>query len=617
MNNITIDKLFKTELANTDMTLTNKDKSKKNSKNIGDIWDLEELLAGKTFDEWIKVINLKVEKFKQYRSILTDNITPQKILEIIQLEEEITQDASRINSYYSLKATENTQDSEALTKVNQLTNTNAEINNDTMFFGLWFIQLNDTIANPLIASKELKSYKYYLESMRRLKPYTKTEEIEQIMELKDVTGEDAHSGIYDIITGKYTFKWDKKTITKEEVMKFVREENTKNRAKAYKLVLTKYKDDSIILSELYKNIVNGWYNDGVKIRKYPNSIAIRNKRYDVSDKAVEALLDTIKKNNEIFQEYFKIKYELNKKAGQKYPFSRYHLYAPVIIQNKKKYDYDSSKSYVLDMFKQFDVRFYDRAMRIFNAKHVHSHPKQNKRGGAFCSDVMKGIEPYILLNHTDGLRDMFVLAHEFGHGIHDSFATEKQSNAERHASLTICETASVFSEMMLANKLLTDSKNNEEKKQVLVELLDNQYGTITRQAYFVIFEKYAHEQIPKGITKEKLDEYYLGLLKEQFGKMKVPEVFKHEWNYIPHIHNSPFYCYSYAWGNLFVLALYDMYKKEGNTFKEKYINLLSAGGSDSPANLMKKLGIDPEDKTFWQRGFNIIKEEIEELKKLS
>ncbi len=588
-----------------------------NSKTQGEVWELESLLANKSSDEWIQAILPKVEKFKQYRSILTDKITPQKILEIIKLEEEISIDSSRVGAYYSLKTQENTQDQNALAKLTQLSNIGTEIGNDMMFFGLWFMHLNDKVAGNLLKSKELQPYKYHLESLRKEKPYTKSEEIEQIMELKDVAGGDAHAGIYGIITDKYSFKWNNKMLTREEVIKFVREENPKNREKAYELVLSKYKEDSLVLSELYKNIVMDWYNEGVKIRKYPTSISVRNNDYDVTDKSVEVLLNTIQKNAKVFQDYFKIKYELNKKAGQKYPFSRYHLYAPFITKNKKKYDYNYSKEYVLNMFKEFDVRFYDNAQKIFDAKHVHSHPKPNKHGGAFCYDVMKGLEPYILLNHTDGLRDAFVIAHEFGHGIHDMFATEKQSHLERHASLTICETASVFSEMLLANKLKTETKNIEEKKQIIVELLDNQYATIARQAYFVLFEKYAHEQIPKGITKEALDDYYMGLLKEQFGTMQVPDVFKHEWNYIPHIHNSPFYCYSYAWGNLFVLSLYDMYTKDQNGFKEKYIELLSAGGSDSPNNLMKKLGIDPESEEFWQKGFNIIKTEVAELEKLA
>jgi len=308
---------------------------------------------------------------------------------------------------------------------------------------------------------------------------------------------------------------------------------------------------------------------------------------------------------------------LNRKTGQKYPYSRYHLYAPFITKTEKKYSYDDSKVLVLDTFRKFDPRFSDRAAKIFNENHVHSHPAASKRGGAFCHSVTRDITPYILLNHTDRVRDAFTMIHELGHGVHDLFAAENQVDLERHASLTVCETASVFAEMLLAERMLKESKDVEEKKYVLTQQLDNQWATIIRQAYFVIFEQYAHEQIIKGVSKDVLDEQYYVFLKEQFGDMQIPESFKHEWNYIPHIHETPFYCYSYAWGNLFVLALYDMYRKEGQGFIEKYVALLSAGGSDSPINLMKRLGIDAESEEFWQRGFDIIKTEIEELKRIA
>jgi len=152
---------------------------------------------------------------------------------------------------------------------------------------------------------------------------------------------------------------------------------------------------------------------------------------------------------------------------------------------------------------------------------------------------------------------------------------------------------------------------------VLIQSLDNQFATIIRQAYFTVFEKFAHEKVIEGINTGVLNQKWYETLKEQFGDMDIPENFKYEWLYVSHMYNSPFYCYGYVWGNLFVLSLYDMYKKDGKQFIDKYIDLLSAGGSDSPSNLMKKLGVDPENEEFWQRGFNIIKEEIEELKKLA
>ena len=576
------------------------------SKIIGEVWNLEPILAGKSLDEWLKLISIQVDMFKEYRETLNNNINSQKVLEIVKLEETIAISLGRLEAYYTLKFSADTKNSESLAKMGQLKQIGAKISNELIFFNLWLIQLDDKIAKKIIESKELQRYKYHLESMRKEKPYTKSEEIEKIINIKDITGGDGYAELYNIITNNYMFEWFGKKISKEEITNFYRDKNPKFREKSYELILKKYMDESTVLAEIYKNVVMDWCNEGITIRGHVNSVNIRNTSYDVSDKSVEALLNVIRKNASIFSEYFKLKYAMNKSMGHKYPYSRYHLYAPFNVKTDKKYTYKESKKYVLDTYKKFDSRFFDRAKKIFDDKHVHSHPGDTKRGGAFCYSVTKDVAPYLLLNHTDSLRDVSTMIHELGHGIHDIFAGEKQTDLERHASLTICETASVFSEMMLAERLLKECSNNNEKKYVLTQSLDNQYATIVRQAY-------TEEHI---FTKEELDEQYYVLLKEQFGDMPIPEIFKHEWNYIPHIHESPFYCYAYAWGNLFVLALYDMYKKEGKPFIDKYVELLSAGGSDSPANLMKKLGIDAESEEFWQRGFNIIKEEVQELKKL-
>lgn len=583
----------------------------------GVVWDLEPILAGKNFDEWMKKIDSKIEAFKRYRGILSENLPVSKLLEMIRLEEDIAMSAGRIEIYYSLKFYADTKNQEALSKMGTLKQVSAKIGNDIMFFSLWFMKIDEKAARRFMESKELRPYRYNLELIRKDRPYTKTEDVEKMLNIKDITGGSAFAEIYDIITNNYMFEWSGKKVSKEEVINYYRSENPKLREKSYDLMLFRYKDDSTALSEIYKNVVTDWYNDGVTIRGHISSINIRNMSQDISDKSVDALLKAVRKNAGIFTEYFRIKYDLNRKLGQRYPYSRYHLYAPFITKSEKKYGYEESKVLVLDTFKRFDPRFSDRALKIFNENHVHSHPMPSKRGGAFCHSVTCDITPYILLNHTDSIKDVFTMIHELGHGVHDLFSGENQADLEKHAALTICETASIFSEMLLADRMLRESKDAEEKKYVLTQLLDNQWATIIRQAYFVIFELYAHEQIIKGVSKDVLDEEYFRLLKEQFGDMHVPEIFRHEWNYIPHIHETPFYCYSYAWGNLFVLALFDMYKKDGKKFIDKYVELLSAGGSDSPTSLMKKLGVNPESEEFWQRGFDIVKQEIEELKRIA
>lgn len=585
-----------------------------------EIWNLKEIIGKDDTDKIISIVKSDVEALKKYKANL-NKIDDKKLLEILMLKEKITENMMRLESYYSLRFYENTKDNEATAKLSMIKQLGTELSNETMFFTLWFMKLDDRKAKVLINSKKVDKFKHYLERIRALKDYTLSEDIERIINFKNI----ASSGffnIYEHITNGFDYDFEGKKIGEEELRAKCRDPDAKVREKAYKMLLEKYARHKSELSEVYRNIVLDWYNEYVNIRKYPTSMSSRNLRNDLDDDTIESLLKVIRRNNKVFQEYFKLKhFMINKKLPKKdqFKFSRFHLYAPYNIR-LKKYDYDYSKKYVLETFKQFDKRFYDAAKSIFDAKHVHSHPQKNKRGGAFCSMITNKHLPYILLNHTDDMRDMFTLAHELGHGIHDVLSMN-QPNLIQHAPLPLCETASIFSEMVLADRILNESKNDEEKKYILMNLLDNQYASINRQAYFVIFEKFAHENIVKGIDIENLDSEYMKLLKEQFGSMKVPDLFKNEWNYIPHIHEYPFYCYAYAFGNLLVLALYDMYRKEfkagkGKDFIDKYVKILSAGGSRSPKEMLKEIGIDISSEQFWQRGFNIIEEEVNELKKL-
>jgi len=228
------------------------------------------------------------------------------------------------------------------------------------------------------------------------------------------------------------------------------------------------------------------------------------------------------------------------------------------------------------------------------------------------------ITPYVLLNHKGNIRDVFTMAHELGHAVHDQL-TNKHSILTAHPPLTLAETASVFGEMLLFDNLMKNTKDKKVKKTLLMQKLDDTYATIIRQAYFVLFETQAHNMVAEGKADlNTLNAAYLDNLKEQFGNsLTIADEFKYEWTSIPHIYHTPFYCYSYAFGNLLVLALYERYKKEGKTFVPKYLKILSYGGSENTARILKEIGIDIESEKFWQSGFDLVKEMVEELKELT
>ncbi len=575
------------------------------------VWDAKAILGGETTEAIVDRVKKDVASFKSSWQQMKDP-SPAELFEFIKQYEDIGVQLGNVGIYLELKFTEDSTDQHILAEISKLKQLDAELDEDLLPFSLWFKELPEDKAQTYITAQELGRYKHYLETVREFAPHTRSEEVEKILSLHSITGRGAFSSLYTIITSGYMYDFQGKSITEEELRSFVKDKDPNTREEAYKLLLGKYVDESTVLFELYKNIVLEWKNS-CKIRNYKNPIAIRNLGNEVTEEAVNALLNVVQKNRTVFQEYFKLKHDMNENA---YPFTRFHLYAPYKNDVHKEYSYEESKELVLDTYKKFSEEFYTAAKEIFDKNMVHAFPKKNKRGGAYCMCTNPGMPPYVMLNHTNKLKDLFTMMHEFGHGIHDQLA-RVQTPMYYHATLPMAETASIFGEMLLSSRLLSESEDDNVKKAILMDLLDGEYASIGRQSYFVIFEKEAHEMIANGATKGDLEKRWMELLREQFGDMEVPEEFKNEWNYIPHIHHTPFYCYAYAWGNLLVLALFAMYKEEGDAFVPKMKALLAAGSSDYPLALLTNIGIDATSEDFWQKGFDIIKEQVEELKKLA
>src|ERR1700745_2663751 len=169
--------------------------------------------------------------------------------------------------------------------------------------------------------------------------------------------------------------------------------------------------------------------------------------------------------------------------------------------------------------------------------------------------------------------------------------------------------------MLLFDEIL-NKVSNEEKKSILTEHIDDLYSTISRQAFFTLFEIAVHKKIGEGATVEDISNEVMKTLKEQFSNsIDLTDDFGVEWSCIPHFYHSPFYCYAYSFGNLLALSLYHQFKSEQKeSFIPKYLSILSAGGSRKSESLLKEAGIDVTDDEFWQQGFDLVSEKVEELK---
>jgi oligoendopeptidase F len=272
---------------------------------------------------------------------------------------------------------------------------------------------------------------------------------------------------------------------------------------------------------------------------------------------------------------------------------------------------------VLETFNSFDQKFASMASNLIYQSHVDAEPREGKLGGAYCMSITPGITPYVLLSYTGTPRSVATLAHELGHAIHDQLSAKRNNHLTFEAPLPLAETASVFGEQLLTDRMLLEA-DETTRKSLLVDMMNDSYATIIRQAFFVMFELEAHESIANGANTDGLENKYLENLRSQFGdSMEIPGEFGYEWLSIPHIYQTPFYCYAYAWGNLLVLSLYRQFKKEGaKSFVPRYMNLLAYGGSESPERILSESGFDIRSEKFWQSGFDELSSTVSELERL-
>jgi oligoendopeptidase F len=579
-------------------------------------WSLDELYSdgkSKKFMSDLKKLESLKDEFVSSRSKLSPKMKMADFHQLISMLQEMTEIGTRLSGFSFLRFAENTMNADAMALVGQIQAKLALITNETLFFSLWWKSLSDIEAAPFF--KATPDYQYFLQEIRNTKPFTLTEDAEQIINLKNISGSEALTTLYDAITNRYQFfltvDGKKQTLTRGELMKHVKSEKPAMRKKAYQELYRVYGNDSAILGQIYQTIARDWHLENINLRKYPTPISVRNRINDIPDEVVDLLLDTSVKNREVFQRYFKVKKDL---LGLK-TFNRYDIYAP-LKESEKKYSFSQAYEMVYNAFNEFDPEFAKMARQVFAENHVDSEIRPGKQGGAFCSTLGPKHTPWVLLNYNGNIGDVSTMAHELGHAIH-SLSANQHHIFHQGSCLPLAETASTFGEMLLTDSILKENPGEDLKLQILMEQMDDNYATIQRQAYFALFEKQAHEMIPQGVGMDDLNQAYLENLQDQFGDaVHVNEEFRLEWICIPHIFHTPFYVYAYAFGQLLVLSLYKRYKNEGKSFIPQYKKILAAGGAKAPETVLSDAGINFRDAAFWQGGFDILNENLSEIERI-
>lgn len=562
--------------------------------------------AFQTLDQW-------VAEFETFRDRLREDIPVEEFLKILHQLEKIQNLGARLYAYAGLLFSEDTQNQTAQTLTARVEQFVADLTNRTLFFNLWWKDLSDEAAARLMAAAG--DLEYWLEALRHFKPHTLSEAEEKVINIKNVTGVNALQMLYSSITNRYTFKiavnGEEKELTRGELMVYVRGADPDLRAAAYRELYRVYGNDGTILGQIYQALVRDWRNEQINLRKHRTPMSARNLVNDLPDAVVDTLLDVCAGNVDVFQRYFRLK----ARWLQMERLRRYDIYAPV-AKAEKQYPFDQAALTVFDAFREFDPQIAELARRVFEEKHLDSEVRKGKRSGAFCWGAVPELTPWVLLNYQGRADDMATMAHELGHAIHSMLAAH-HSVLTWHSNLPLAETASTFGEMLLIDRLLKTESDPAVQRDLLFRQIDDAYATIQRQVFFALFEREAHEMVHQGASVDELANAYLENLHRQFGDaVDVSDEFRWEWVSIPHIFDVPFYVYAYAFGQLLVFSLYQQYKAEGDSFKPRYLKILSTGGSKAPIKVLSEAGVDVSQPSFWQGGYDFIRQQIEVLERI-
>lgn len=530
--------------------------------------------------------------------------------------EEIYEIYSKLRTFASLSFSTDSKSQEANELYQRVTELNSTISSKIVFLSLELAELSDEAYEKIMNDPVISNYKHFTDSKRLLRTHLLSEVEEQIINLKKASGSDAMKKLYDELTSSFvysvTLKGKEKELNGSEVASMITSADTEEREVAFNALFTKYFENQIACANIYNALAKDWDMDAKK-RTYKKPISVRNQLNEVGDATVDTLVEVTTKNADLVERYYKLKAKLMGKEK----IEHHDIYAP-LSKVEKKYTWEEAKKTILKVMNSFDESAAKIIEGFFNENYIHGSIMPNKRSGAFCTFPTPELHPYVFVNFTGSQEDMMTLAHELGHGLHGSLS-RKQTIVNCTTPLTMAETASVFSEMLMTDYLLKNMIDREEKIAFIASRLEMMFATTYRQNMFTRFEIRAHDAIANGYCSfEKLSDIYREELEIMFGEsVEFMELSGTEWARIPHIYRYPFYCYAYNFAQLLVVAIYQKYLDEGKAFVPKYIELLSSGSFDSPEKLLSKLGIDLTDPNFWQRGFDFVEERfLGELEKL-
>ncbi|MBU0731010.1 MAG: M3 family oligoendopeptidase [Proteobacteria bacterium] len=546
---------------------------------------------------------------KEYAGKL-DSFDPGGLYILVNRLEKLEVILGKISTLAFLNFTTQVNNAEAGAFLQKIKETLSTIGKEIVFFELEWSKIDENQSRKLLGSSVLSNYQHYLASMRRYAKHHLSQIEETLLIEKAPTGKSSWNNLFDKVIGH--MKFGVKQRTEEEVLSDLYNPERTVRMQAAEELTLGLSTQSHILTHIFNTIFADKMIDD-RLRQYPAWISSMNLYNELEDHTVETLIDSVVSRYDIPQRYYRIKSKILGIPELK----DYDRYAPLTFPGKEPknnqsnlIDWNTCKEIVLDAFHEFSPLMAETASLFFTESWIHAPIIEGKRGGAFAHPCVPEVHPYIMVNYTGNLRDVSTVAHELGHGIHQYLAAER-GYFNSNTPLVLAETASVFGELIVFHSQLSRIKDKKERLAYLCQKLESIFATVFRQVAMNRFEDLVHNSRRNQgeLSTESISTLWMQTQKAMFGNsVTLTENYSIWWSYIPHFLSTPGYVYSYAFGELLVLSLYRIYKDDKAAFTPKYIELLKAGGSKTPAELLESFGINLDQKAFWLGGLEIINE---------
>jgi oligoendopeptidase F len=572
-------------------------------------WDLEPLVDGKGetgVDQLLDEAERVAASVAERRGTVVQ-LDAAGLASVMRELASIAELVGRAASYASLRFAADTTDPGRGALLQHVEERATAINTRILFFELEWAALPDDRAAELLADEQLTFCRHYLAAARRYRPHLLTEPEELVMTEKAVTGRSAWSRLFSELTSTIAVDLDGGRVSLEEALSRLSSPDRGERRAAAESVTAALGPGLRTRAFVFNTLLADKAVDD-RLRKYQHWLASRNLDNEASDESVRALVAAVQARYDIPQRWYALKARvlgLDRLAD-------YDRMASMASE-ESEFGWREARELVLDAYGSFSSELEGAAHRFFDEAWIDAPVRPGKRPGAFCAYTVPSQHPYLLLNWTGRRRDVLTLAHELGHGLH-AYLARDQGVFHQTTPLTLAETASVFGETVTFGRLLVETSDPAARLALLAESMEGQIATVFRQTAMNRFEDRVHtERREVGeLSVDRFGELWHETQAELLGDtVEITDGYRTWWSYIPHFIGTPGYVYAYAYGQLLALSVYRTYEERGAGFVPQYLELLRSGGSRTPDELGRIVGVDLGDPGFWDGGLAIVEQQLE------